>query len=513
MVRSRGFSKWLWLVLSVVAILSVPLLLGWKEPQPLVQAAGCWKAEITEQRTDVNLAGSVLRVSVQGKVGLPVLVRSIGSFETIGFTGTKPEYGPFVAEFAPLSKGIYYIEPQGLDTVFEVWLDGKNHTRVDFTPLPCAPPPTPTSRPLKAAVRPLATATRTPIATSTPRPAPTKATQPATGWQGRVAQRLDKLEGRYYATIAVRVIGRPAGQEVEIFSQDWSATCKTGTKPEHGPDACEFGALNPGTYRLRPKDLGTHLDVTVDLQDFVLVEFYYSGPSPRTRWVGSVVENTSGSELSEHSNSAIAVEVAGRPWHQVEIRSDGWSTTCITGYKPDLGPDACEFGGLRASTYTITPKDLGASVQVTVDGWGWARVRFDEIPVQPLPTSRPPKQPTRPTQPTSETAATPRPSPTPTGPRWKSWVVSNTSGERQGTGIWSVIVVRVLGQPGVPVRITGGGGWSATCTTGTKPEFGPDACEFGGLWPGSYYLQPEGADIQLEIEMDGLGAAEVHFQP
>ena len=79
-----------------------------------------------------------------------------------------------------------------------------------------------------------------------------------------------------------------------------------------------------------------------------------------------MVKNTSGSEPTEHVNSAIAVVVAGRPWHEVEIRSDGWSTTSQTGYKPEYGPDATEFGGLRAGTYTITPKNLGASAEVTV---------------------------------------------------------------------------------------------------------------------------------------------------
>jgi hypothetical protein len=107
--------------------------------------------------------------------------------------------------------------------------------------------------------------------------------------------------------------------------------------------------------------------------------------------VGSVVENTSGSEPTEHANSAIAVIVSGRPWHEVEIRADGYAATCTTGYKPEYGPDACEFGGLRASTYTITPKDLGAGVQVTVDGWGWAKVQFDEVSLPPpaAPTAKP----------------------------------------------------------------------------------------------------------------------------
>jgi hypothetical protein len=527
MVRLKGFGKGTWLVLAGLAVLAGLLLWGMAGRRVDAQA-GCWEAKITEQRTDTDLAGSVLRVSVEGQAGLPVWVRSRGGFETYNYTGTKPEYGPYVAEYAPLSRGTYFIEPQGLGVVYEVWLDGMNYTRVDFTPLPCAPTAAPTPLPAAPTRAPAAAPTRAPAATPTPRaeappaPPPTQPPQPVAGWQGRVVEHIKGLAGRYHATIAVRVLGRPAGQEVEIRSNGWSSTCKTGTKPEHGPDACEFGALNAGTYRLTPRDLGTALDVTVGLQDFVMVEFFYTGPAPQTRWVGSVVENTSGGQPTEHVNSAIAVAVAGRPWHEVEIRSNGWTSTCTTGSKPEYGPDACEFGALRAGIYTITPKDLGTSAQVTVDGWGWAMVRFEEVaapaplPTQPPVAAQPTTAPARPAAPTAtrETASpgpTPSPSPTPSVPLWDGWVVSNTSGEQAGTGIWSVIVVRVLNWGGVPVLNTGGGGWSSTCTTGTKPEYGPDACEFGGLWPGTYSLQPEGADVVVEVEMDGLGIAFVEF--
>jgi hypothetical protein len=481
---------------------------------PAVQAAGCWKATITQQWTDTDLIGSVLRVSVWGEPWLPVEVRSRGDFRTVGYTNTKPEYGPFVAEFAPLSRGTYYIEPQGLGIVFEIWLDGRNYTRVDFTPVPCAPPPTPepSTRMPTPSVRTWpagqgATTTPPPPPTPTPRP------QPSQGWYGQVTEQTNNAEGGIlWGTIAVRVIGRPAGQQVEIRSDGWSATGKTGTKPEHGPDALEFGGLGAGTYRLTPLDLGTHLDVTVEPGDFMMVEFRRAG-EPAVRWVGSVTQNTSGDQPTEHSNSAIAVVVAGRPWHKVEIRSDNWNTTCETGYKPEYGPDACEVGALRAGTYTVVPAGLGTSAQVTVDGWGWAMVRFDQITV-PAPA---PPRPTVQATPVRQPAPGPGATATATAeagapaPHWRGWVVSNSSGEQKGDGVSSVIVVRVLGWRGVPVRITGGGGWSTTCVTGTKPEYGPDACEFGGLWPGTYRLQPNEADIEVSVPMDGLGIAFVEF--
>jgi hypothetical protein len=90
-------------------------------------------------------------------------------------------------------------------------------------------------------------------------------------------------------------------------------------------------------------------------------------------------------------------------------------------------------------------------------------------------------------------------------------VVSNTSYQQVGTGVSSVIVVRVLKRPGTWVDITGGGGWNSSCVTGTKPEYGPSACEFGGLWPGTYTLRPEGADAEVVVQMDGLGMAIVEF--
>jgi septal ring-binding cell division protein DamX len=509
-------------LLAGLVALAVVALLAAAGGHGGAEAATCWQASITEQSTNLELAGSVLRVSVEGKGGLPVWVRSQGGFETLNYTGTKPEYGPFVAEFAPLSKGTYFVEPEGLGLVFEVWLDGKGYTRIEFRPIACPPTATPEAPKAQPTATKKATKAATAVAQATA--SPTAVPAQAAGWHGRIVERLTDKES-YFSTIAVRVVGRPAGQQVEIRSDPWSETCTTGTKPEHGPDACEFGALQVGTYRLTPAGLGTQIDVSVDLHEFVLVEFYYTGPPQTVRWTGSIVENGSGSQPTEHYASAIAVIVAGKPWHEVEIQAGEYQATCTTGYKPEYGPDACEFGGLSAGTYTIRPKDLGASVQITMDGWGWAMVRFDSVKVPaaapqptatptPTPKTKPTAKPTtKPTsQPAKQPTASPTPSPTPRpSAGWQAWIVSNTSGQQPGTGVWSIIVVRVLNYGGVPVRIRTEGGFEATCITGAKPEYGPDACDFGGLWPGTYFVQPEGSDVEVELEMDGLGWAEVHF--
>lgn len=508
-------------LLAGLSALAILLLLAAAGARGGAEAATCWQANITEQWTNLELVGSVLRISVEGKGGLPVRVRSPGGFEALNYTGTKPEYGPFVAEFAPLSQGTYFVEPEGLGLVFEVWLDGKGYTRVDFRPKACPPTATPgaaKAQPAPARAKTKAAATARVTATPPPAAAPGQ----AAGWRARIVERLTDKES-HFSTIAVRVVGRPAGQVVEIRSDPWSETCTTGTKPEHGPDACEFGALQAGAYRLTPAGLGARLDVSVDLHEFVLVEFYYAGPPQTVRWTGSIVENNSGSQPTEHYHSAIAVIVAGKPWHEVEIQAGEYQATCTTGYKPEYGPDACEFGGLSAGTYTIWPEDLGASLQITMDGWGWAMVRFDGVkapaPVPQASATPTPKARTKPkptSQPAGQPAKQPMASPTPSptakpSTGWQAWIVTNTSGQQPGTGVWSIIVVRVLNYGGVPVRIRTEGGFEATCVTGAKPETGLDACDFGGLWPGTYYLKPEGSDIEVEIEMDGLGWAEVHF--
>jgi hypothetical protein len=199
--------------------------------------------------------------------------------------------------------------------------------------------------------------------------------------------------------------------------------------------------------------------------------------------MAQVLRNT-GSDVLGWRASVVAVQVIGLKNLPVELRSGTFSATAFTGSKPEYGEFACEFGGLSAGTYEVIPQGLGVSQIITVDSGGFVLIEF-AYRLPPTPTPIPPKL------------------------TWKGKVISNSSGQG-ASGISSVVVVRVLGATGLPVEISSGG-WNAVALTGTKPEYGPFACEFGGLWPGTYTVRPQGLEASVEVTMDGRGLAIAEF--
>jgi LysM repeat protein len=99
--------------------------------------------------------------------------------------------------------------------------------------------------------------------------------------------------------------------------------------------------------------------------------------------------------------------------------------------------------------------------------------------------------------------------PSPAG--WIGEVVENTSGS-EPIGAFSILVVKT-GAIGNIVRVTAPGGFNAPCITGTKPEYGPGACDMGGLNAGTYKVILDGADIAVEVYLDGVGTAVIEFRP
>jgi hypothetical protein len=508
-------------------------------PTPVVHApVSEWEARILSVQQDLSLAGSVLRVSVVGEIGLLVEISTPEGWSATGYTGTKPEYGDYMVEFAALQRGTYIIRPQGVDTEFSVSLDGRSYVYVEFrrregytpppsptpttraptatpTRRPATPTPTPTTRPAAATPAPT-TPTAPPTATGTPAPAPSPVPTPVTVWSGRVVSNTSGEQyAGYLSTVQVIVEGL-RGLPVEIRSGGWNATALTGSKPECGDTCLEFGGLSPSLYTIIPQGLGASVDVVVQEGGLALIEFTSQlimpatatptptpngptltptptlvatpvpspsaptpTPAPQKVWAARLLYNTGGSEPTGGFFSAIQVSVIGLKGLPVEIRSGGWSATALTGTKPECGEFCLEFGGLSGSTYTIIPQGLGITYVVTVDGVGFAAVEFYQTSAQ-------------------------------VGPEvWTGRVVENISGG--GTrGYFAAIQVIVEGKKWLPVEI-GAGDWRDSALTGTKPECGEFCLEFGGLSPGTYVVTPQGLGPSVAVTVDEGGLARVEF--
>ncbi len=347
---------------------------------------------------------SAIAVQVEGRRGQVVALRAKDGWETFCDTGTKPENGAYTCEFGGLWPGVYTLAPVGIPAQVSLYMDGVGSAEVAFvataTPAPTptrvigagalpvstpTPSPTATLPPTQTATRsaqaatpgtarPRPTPTETP--TSTPEPTPT----PARGWVGSVVQ--DEVRpGVSVSSIVVRVPGR-GGQPVILRSGAWSTRGLSGSKPEYGADAVEFGGVGAGDFTVELEGLGAVLPVHLQQGGFMVVEFRYdvlptATPTPeRGVWVGAVTSNTSGPKPASGVASIIIVKIPGVNNSPVAITTDGFSTTCITGAKPEYGPGACDVGGLWPGTYRVTAQAIGLSVDVWVDGQGSATVEF-----------------------------------------------------------------------------------------------------------------------------------------
>ena len=94
---------------------------------------------------------------------------------------------------------------------------------------------------------------------------------------------------------------------------------------------------------------------------------------------------------------------------------------------------------------------------------------------------------------------------------WTADLVENNCGTVD-KGVSSIVVVRT-GANGQRIRVTAPGGYEATCTTGTKAEHGPGACNIGGLSAGTYQITVDGSGTWLELYLDGHCNATVEFRP
>jgi hypothetical protein len=352
-------------------------------------------------------ASSNIVVQVDTWPGQVVSLRSASGREAFCDTSERPNYDTYVCEFGGLMPGVYAVSPVGIPAELRLFMDGFGSAEVLFESLlaTASPVPIPT-RIIGAGALPAGTqttsrettqvsvVTRTPtqtatstatstptrppsVPTATPTPTLSPTPEPARGWVGRVVQ---DDAGVGVGTIVVRVLGLN-DQPVIVRSGTWSARGLTGSKPEYGENAVEFGGLNQGDFTLELEGLGAILPVQLRSGGFLLVEFQYGVlPTPTATpqtgvWVGAVTTNTS-SDAPAGAWSTVIVKIPGVESMAVTLDSGGFSTTCVTGTKPEHGPGACEVGGLWPATYHVTPQGLGPSVDVWLDGAGSATVEF-----------------------------------------------------------------------------------------------------------------------------------------
>jgi len=392
----------------------------------------------------------VLRVSVEGLVGLPVTIRASGGWSTTNWTGTKTEYGPYFCEFAPLPTETFTVVPEGLGVSVQVPLWGPGVAVVRFAERPGEPTPTPTASP---------TATPTPTGEPTiePTPTATPCPTPETAWMGRVEYNTTQPGGSGLIVLRVSVDGL-WGLPVTVTANGWSTTNWTGTKTEYGPYFCEFAPMPMGTLTVIPQGLGVSVRVSMRGPGVAVVRFAQrpvSTPTPTATATPTVLPSPTLPTPTATSTATGTPQPTFSPTATATPTSTPTPTTTATGTpQPTLSPTA-----------TFTPTGT----------------------------------------PTATATSTPTPPPQ---ERWVGRGTSNTT--YQGAGGPVVLRVSADGLIGLPVTVTANG-WSTTNWTGTKTEYGPYFCEFAPMPVGTLTVIPQGLGVSVRVSMRGAGVAVVEF--
>lgn len=486
-------------------------------PLPTEAGASDWAGQVVSERSAGGVPFARLLVTVAGRNAQPVQISTFTQVLNTAYTGQKPaELGPNTVEFTGLTPGTYLIEVLGLVGPFRVDLKPNVETRVEFNPVastvtPQPAPPTATA----SVVPPTATPTPTNTPLPTPTPSPTSTLLPAsptptpvTRWIGVIDRRspIDTEPGE----IAVRIAGI-AGMPVRLTrpgDDQWpEQRCITGQEGTE-QDVCTFKGLPAGWYTLDPEGVNVSLPVQVNNNQAVRVVFNVEVLPPGiTGWQATATQNSNGMLAQPKTDGLIRVKVIGRPGQIVSLKSLRLGATryCEAVPNPVLGAPACEFGQLGPGVVEIEALHTSSRYRLFVDGAGLAEIEFaPNATAAPQPSAQnqplvgkgasprtvsptvvtPAGAAVAPPTPTATVTPLPLPTLTPTPAlAWQGRVV-----ERVVTGA-GAIGVRAVGLKDQPVIVRSGSWQSPPQLTGTKPELGDFATEFGGLPPAEYEIE------------------------
>jgi len=457
--------------------------------------------------------GSIFRVYVQGIHDTPIELRSENQLIAAN-SGSKPEYGPYAAEFAPVTKGTWTVSVPALGVSLDVVADNYNLAIIEFVQIPVP----------EATQTVITTATATPLG--------------GTDWEGRIIGETAGA-GVPFSRLLIRVVGRD-NQPVRLSTVAQPInTANTGQKPDElGPNMVEFTGLTPGKYIIEPLGLNVSLDVELKPNIETQVEFRPQSPTPTstplatatntplllpptatptstdtptptdtatptatalptptadtpapsptpvTRWIGAVESRTdSGIEAS-----SITVQIAGiegLPVRLDALQNDTFNEKrCLTG-QGGVGQDACTFKELTPGQYIISPEGLDLSLPLNLFEHEAARVNFN-IEVLPPGISG-----------------------------WQARLRNNTNGFQALPRTEGTIRVWVIGRAGqvVALRPARTPLVEQFCEVVHNPVLGGLICEFGQLGPGVYLVEAVNTGAKLQVFVDGIGKAEVEFSP
>ncbi len=360
---------------------------------------------------------------------------------------------------------------------------------------------------------------------------------PGWGWQAS-----DGGASPGFGIVRVRVTGR-LGLPVRLWTAGWSGMVqRTGSKPEYGPDACEFAPLGSGRYKVQPEGIPTIAEIDVDGGRVLWVTFAETVSAPVAPPRESVV--------SGHVRTAAGAGAAGRQVTLWGPEAEQTTTTQEDGaYRFEhLGPgvyrigvagtevmkEKIELDGHNAVTVDLElPAPAGSTIfGVVTHGAGrTVRLLLPAIaePLAVTPVDAAGRYRFERLAAGTYTVQVLEPPPSTAVAAEKAGVTVDGVQEVQidfalaeaAQADWSVkiepgdpspgfAVVRcqVEGEIGREVRLWTVGWSGMVQRTGSKPEYGPDACEFAPLGPGRYYIEPVGLatdaapDLRAELVVE-----------
>ncbi len=397
-------------------------------------------------RLEGNSPGfGVIRCSVEGQKGLFVWARANGWKSNEVRTGSKPEYGPFACEIAPLGPGEYTVQVRGLKDAkgkplqlqAPVPVDLEHVSFIVFEYNELAEEKSPQMSAVTGRVVNGAGLTVVLLDKQANRLEQTIGaderfafrklgagmyTLVVSGWEELTGHSRIALDGvneialdlvvpeasppQPEAPTASVILGTAPGAagQVAVLTDDAGGRYEQEVGQD---DRFRFEGLPAGVYTLSVPGGYLQRDLMVDGENGLEVTFSPLEP----QWIADVRPAGRGPGFS-----IVRAEVMGRLGWPVRIHTEGWpGIVRQTGSKREYGEFALEFSPLGAGRYIVEPEKLGVQAEVQLTGREVVMVTFRRgggavgpTQVRPIPANHPPSTQPEPAAPPSTPSRPPR---------------------------------------------------------------------------------------------------------